>query len=194
VPKIQSVCVYCGSSTRIDQLYRDAAVEMGKVLAEAGMQLVYGGGQRGLMGFVADGVINNGGRAIGFITKNLEDVEGGHHHLSELHVVDTMHTRKLRMSENADAFVILPGGFGTLDELFEILTWRQLEMHDKPIIVVNINDYWEPLKSLIHSIVKNHFARTEDESLLLYVQSVQEVVPLLHQLPEPQVDITSKFF
>jgi uncharacterized protein (TIGR00730 family) len=191
--EIKSVCVYCGSSSKTELIFQTAAFELGKALATAGIQLVYGGGQLGLMGLVADGVMENGGRAIGFITKNLEHIEGGHNHLSELHIVDTMHTRKLKMSENADAFVILPGGFGTLDELFEILTWRQLEMHDKPLIIVNINGYWDPLKALIHNVVEHQFARPLDERLLIYLSTVEEVVPLLHQLPEPQVDVTSKY-
>ncbi len=191
--EIKSVCVYCGSSSKTELIYQQAAFELGKSLAHAGIQLVYGGGQLGLMGLVADGVMDHGGRAIGFITQNLEHIEGGHNHLSELHIVDSMHTRKLRMSENADAFVILPGGFGTLDELFEILTWRQLEMHDKPLIIANINGYWDPLKDLIHNVVVHRFARPLDEKLLLFVSTVEEVVPLLGQLPEPQVDVTSKY-
>lgn len=191
--EIKSVCVYCGSSTRSELVFQKAAFELGKSLAQAGIQLVYGGGQLGLMGLVADGVVNNGGRAIGYITRNLEHIEGGHNNLSELHVVETMHTRKLKMSENADAFVILPGGFGTLDELFEILTWRQLEMHDKPLIIANINGYWDPLKALIHNVVEHHFARVLDEKLLIFVSAIDEIIPLLRQLPDPQVDITSKY-
>ncbi len=194
MPQIKSVCVYCGSSSKAELIYQKAAFDLGKYLAEAGIQLVYGGGQLGLMGLVADGTVQNGGRAIGFITKDLEHIEGSHSHLNELHIVDSMHTRKLKMSENADAFVILPGGFGTLDELFEILTWRQLEMHDKPIIIVNINGYWDSLKVLIHNVVEHRFARPLDEKLLLFVATVEEVIPLLGQLPEPQVDVTSKYF
>ncbi|MBM3632085.1 MAG: TIGR00730 family Rossman fold protein [Alphaproteobacteria bacterium] len=191
--EIKSVCVFCGSSSRAELVYKEAAFELGIALAGADMQLVYGGGQLGLMGLVADGVMNHGGRAIGYITKDLEHIEGGHDSLSELHVVDTMHTRKLNMSQNADAFVILPGGFGTLDELFEILTWRQLEMHDKPLIIVNIDGYWDPLKTLIHHVVEHKFARPMDENLLLFVSDVAEVIPLLHKLPVPQVDVTSKY-
>jgi len=191
--EIKSVCVYCGSSTQAELIFQKAAFELGTALATADIQLVYGGGQLGLMGLVADGVMNHGGRAIGFITKDLEHIEGGHSHLSELHVVDTMHTRKLKMSQNADAFVILPGGFGTLDELFEILTWRQLEMHDKPLIIANIKGYWEPLRSLIHHVVEHHFARLLDEKLLIFVSTIEEIVPLLKKLPVPQVDVTSKY-
>lgn len=191
--EIKSVCVFCGSSSRAELVYKEAAFELGIALAGADMQLVYGGGQLGLMGLVADGVMNHGGRAIGYITKDLEHIEGGHDSLSELHVVDTMHTRKLNMSQSADAFVILPGGFGTLDELFEILTWRQLEMHDKPLIIVNIEGYWDPLKTLIHHVVEHKFARPMDENLLLFVSDVAEVIPLLNKLPVPQVDVTSKY-
>lgn len=191
--EIKSVCVYCGSSPRIDDIYQNAAYELGQALAGEKIQLVYGGAQKGLMGLVADGAVNNGGRAIGFITKDLEHLEGGHAHLNELYVVETMHVRKQKMSENADAFVILPGGFGTLDELFEILTWRQLDMHDKPVVIANINGYWDPLKALIHNIVTHNFARPIDESLVLFVPTIEEIIPLLRKFPRPQVDVTSKF-
>lgn len=191
--EIKSVCVYCGSSSRADKIYQGAALELGKSLAEAGIQLVYGGGQLGLMGLVADGVIEHGGRAIGFIPEYLVHVEGGHDRLSELHIVDSMHTRKQKMSENADAFVILPGGFGTLDELFEILTWRQLSMHDKPIIIANINGYWDSLKALVRQVIGHRFAHEKDEDLLIFVSTIAEIIPLLQQLPLPQVDVTSDY-
>ena len=191
--EIKSVCVYCGTSMRADQIYKDAAYEFGKALAEAHMQLVYGGGKLGLMGLVADGAILNGGRAIGFIPGHLQHLEGSYSGLSELHVVDSMHTRKLKMSENADAFVILPGGFGTLDEMFEILTWRQLHLHDKPIIIANINGYWDPLKALADNIVNKFFAYPRDENYLIFVKDIAEIIPLLRRLPLPEVDVTANF-
>ena len=191
--EIKSVCVYCGQSARVDQVYKDAALALGTSLAKAGLQLVYGGGKSGLMGLVADGVINNGGHAIGFIPHFLEGIEGSHPRLTELYIVDSMHARKQKMSEHADAFVILPGGFGTLDELFEILTWRQLQMHNKPIIIINIQGYWNLLKALAHNVVENHFARSGDEQYLTFVSTIKEVIPLITNLPSPQVDVTSHY-
>lgn len=176
---IQSVCVYCGASVRADKIYKDAALRMGEVLARSGLQVVFGGGKLGLMGLVADGALANGGRVIGIIPKHLERFEGAHNNLSELHVVDTMHTRKKKMSELADAFIVLPGGFGTLDELFEILTWRQLQMHEKPVIIVNINGYWDPLKKLIHNIIEQNFATSGHALFATFVDSPDEVLDIL---------------
>lgn len=176
---IQSVCVYCGASMRAEQIYKDAASRMGEVLARAGLQVVFGGGKLGLMGIVADNALANGARVVGIIPKLLEKFEGAHPKLSELHVVDTMHTRKKKMSDLADAFIILPGGFGTLDELFEILTWKQLQMHDKPVIIVNVNGYWDPLKKLIHNIIEQHFAPTSHALFATFVDSPDEVLDIL---------------
>jgi uncharacterized protein (TIGR00730 family) len=176
---IQSVCVYCGASGRVDKIYKDAALRMGEVLARAGLQVVFGGGKLGLMGLVADNALANGGRVIGIIPKHLEKFEGAHLNLSELHVVDTMHIRKQKMSELADAFIVLPGGFGTLDELFEILTWRQLQMHEKPVIIVNVNGYWDPLKKLIHNIIEQNFATPIHALFATFVDSPDEVLDAL---------------
>ncbi|WP_032112591.1 TIGR00730 family Rossman fold protein [Candidatus Paracaedibacter symbiosus] len=189
---IQSVCVYCGASVRADQIYKDAAVRMGEVLAKAGLQVIFGGGKLGLMGLVADNAMANGARVIGIIPKLLENFEGAHPSLSELHIVDTMHTRKKKMSELADAFIVLPGGFGTLDELFEILTWRQLQMHDKPVIIVNVNGYWDPLRKLIHNIIEQNFAPTGHALFATFVDSPDEVLDILEngiesRLKEPSV-------
>jgi uncharacterized protein (TIGR00730 family) len=189
--EIRSVCVYCGTSMRADPLYQDAAFALGKALAQEGLQLVYGGGKLGLMGQVADGVMQNGGRAIGFTTEYIAHLEQAHTSLTELHVVNSMHTRKLKMSENADAFVILPGGFGTLDELFETLTWRQLKMHDKPIIIANINGYWNPLEALANSVINNLFAQLQDKDYLTFVSSIAEIIPVLKRHPLPKKDITN---
>lgn len=189
---IQSVCVYCGASVRAEQIYKDAASRMGEILARAGLQVVFGGGKLGLMGIVADNALAHGARVIGIIPKLLEKFEGAHPKLSELHVVDTMHTRKKKMSDLADAFIILPGGFGTLDELFEILTWKQLQMHDKPVIVVNVNGYWDPLKKLIHNIIEQRFAPTSHALFATFVDSPDEVLDILENrttvpIKEPSV-------
>jgi uncharacterized protein (TIGR00730 family) len=190
--QINSVCVYCGSSVRADKIFQEAAYNLGKLLAQHDIVLVYGGGKLGLMGLVADGALENGGKAVGFIPEYLDQFEGAHKGLDELHIVDSMHTRKLKMSERAGAFVILPGGFGTLDEFFEILTWRQLEMHDKPIILVNINGYWDPLIALIKQVVAHKFADKSDAELAIVVSSIEEIVPKLRRAPESQVEFASQ--
>ena len=176
------LCVYCGASERADPIYRQAAIDMGRLIGEHSLGLVYGGGRLGLMGLVADAVLNHGGRAIGFIPEHLDDREGAHHGLTELHIVDTMHTRKMRMSEHADMFVILPGGFGTLDEMFEIITWKQLNLHKKPIVIVNINGYWDPLVALIHKVVDSHFAHEEHRHYVKVVTCVDDVMVVAKQL------------
>lgn len=191
--EIKSIGVYCGSFKHIDQVYQDAATELGKTMAQAKIQLVYGGSHIGLMGLVADAVIHHGGKAIGFTTEHLGSVEGTHESLTELYIVDTMHTRKLRMATRSDAFVILPGGFGTLDEFFEVLTWRQLKMHDKPIIIANINGYWDPLNALINHVIQQKFARESDAGLISFVTSISEILPLLNQCAKPQIDVVSKY-
>ena len=156
--QIRRVCVYCGSSGAVDDRYRDAAGELGRSLAAAGMGLVFGGGRIGLMGLVADAALAGGGHVIGVIPAALRDRELAHHGVSELVIVDNMHERKRVMAERADAFAVLPGGIGTLDEMFESLTWRQLGLHDKPIFVVDVAGYWRPLVALFDHIVARGFA------------------------------------
>jgi uncharacterized protein (TIGR00730 family) len=176
------LCVYCGASERADPIYRQAAIDMGRLIGQNQLGLVYGGGRMGLMGLVADAALENGGRVIGFTTEHLNDREGAHHGLTELHIVDTMHTRKMNMSEQADMFVILPGGFGTLDEMFEILTWKQLNFHSKPIVVVNINQYWDPLVDLYNKVFDSHFALDEHRGYIKVVSSVDEVMLVAKEL------------
>jgi len=180
--KIQAVCVYCGASNRLDQVHKEAANRLGILLAQENIKLVFGGGRVGLMGILADAVVNNGGQAMGFIPHYLEEYEGAHNGAQELHVVDSMHTRKSKMAENSDAFVILPGGFGTLDELFEIITWRQINLHTKPIIIVNIDNYWNPLVNLMKNVVENKFATIADIQLVTFVSSVEEAIEKLLKL------------
>ena len=141
-----SVCVYCGSSSRVSDTYKDAAHQLGTLLGENGHQLVYGGGRVGLMGIVADATLAAGGSVVGIIPEHIQVLEVEHTGLTELLVVDSMHTRKRMMVDRSDAFVVLPGGLGTLDETFEILTWKQLRLHDKPIVVANIDGYWDALE------------------------------------------------
>ena len=183
--EIASVCVFCGSSGRVSVRFRTAAKVLGRLLAEADITVVYGGGRVGLMGLMARAAMGAGGRVIGVIPEHLKLVEGGRIELSELHVVDNMHERKAKMFDLADAFVILPGGFGTLDETIEITTWKQLGLHDKPIVVVDVDGYWGPLRSLIQSIITTGFARPETADLFTVVASVEGVLPTLAVAPSP---------
>ena len=170
--QIERLCVYCGSSPGADQRYRDAARTLGAGLAARGIELVYGGGRNGLMGCLADAVLAGGGRATGIIPIHLEHREVAHRGLSELVVVTDMHQRKRVMAERADAFAVLPGGVGTLDETVEILSWRQLGLHQKPIFVVDIAGYWSPLAALFEHIVGARFAAPLVPALISFVPDV----------------------
>lgn len=152
-----SVCVYCGSKPGTDPLYAEAAVAVGQWIAAHGGQLVYGGGSGGLMGIVADATLAAGGRVVGIIPKALVEKEWAHHGCTELHVVDNMHDRKRMMAARADAFLALPGGIGTLEELFEVWTWRQLGYHDKPIGLLNTAGYYNGLIAFLHHSVAHQF-------------------------------------
>jgi uncharacterized protein (TIGR00730 family) len=180
---LQSVCVYCGSSTGNDPRYREAAAVLGRAIAAQGLKLVFGGGGVGLMGVVSDAVLENGGYAIGIIPGFLRAREAHRGGLSELYVVDSMHERKQMMFERSDAFVILPGGFGTLDETFEMVTWRQLELHDKPILLVNIDGYWDPLLALIERQIEEGFLRPQHRGLLRVVDRAEDIIPTLLEAP-----------
>ncbi|MBI2234242.1 MAG: TIGR00730 family Rossman fold protein, partial [Micavibrio aeruginosavorus] len=164
---IKNVCVYCGSAGNVAEIYRDAATQLGRILVKNGLSLVYGGGRVGLMGLVADAVLHEGGKAYGIIPHHIAAREVSHTGLTELHVVETMHERKKMMVDRADAFVILPGGLGTMDEFFEIMTWRQLGLQDKPVVVVNIEGYWTPLLRMIDHLIEEWFAREADRQALL---------------------------
>jgi uncharacterized protein (TIGR00730 family) len=181
---IQSLCVYCGSSGAVAESYRTAARQLGSTLADAKVRLVFGGGQVGLMGILADAVLAGGGEVIGVIPRHLDEAEVGHPRATRLHVVDTMHTRKELMFRLSDAFAILPGGLGTLDETFEIITWRQLHLHDKPVVIVDVAGYWRPLQALFDHIITSGFASPAARDLFHVVSSVDEVLPLLERVPE----------
>jgi uncharacterized protein (TIGR00730 family) len=142
---MRSVAVYCGSSSGTDPVYLEAAKHLGELLAERSITLVYGGGSVGLMGAVAGACLASGGLVHGVITEALLNAEVGHRGLTTLDVVSSMHERKARMAELSDGFLALPGGFGTYEELFEVLTWAQLGIHVKPIVVINVNGFWDPL-------------------------------------------------
>lgn len=152
-----SVCVYCGSKPGASPEFAATAQAVGHWIGAHGGQLVYGGGKNGLMGLVADATLEAGGRVVGVIPQALVEKEWANHHCSELHVVDTMHERKRLMAEHADAFIALPGGIGTFEEFFEVWTWRQLGYHDKPVGLLNVNGYYDPLVTFLHSTVHHQF-------------------------------------
>lgn len=179
--QIRSVCVYCGSAGAVDERYRAAAEEIGRSLAEAGIGLVFGGGRIGLMGIAADAALAAGGHVVGVIPAALRNAELAHQGVSELIVVDTMHDRKRVMAERADAFAILPGGIGTLDEFFEIATWRQLGLHDKPIFVVDIAGYWQPLRALFDHIAAEGFVTALVPRLIEIVSDVSTLTAALRR-------------
>ncbi len=155
---IESVCVYCGSRHGDDLRFTHEARALGRGIAERGLRLVYGAGDVGLMGEVARAALGAGGKTIGVIPRHILDLEVGLRDCTAFVVVDTMHERKKIMFANADAVVALPGGAGTLDELFEVLTWRQLGLHAKPLILVNVDGFWDPLLSLIDHVIARGFA------------------------------------
>jgi uncharacterized protein (TIGR00730 family) len=165
--RLNAVCVFCGSSSGNDPAYAEAARTLGRTLAERGITLVYGGGHVGLMGVVADAALGAGGEAIGIMPKALVEREIGHTGLTKLHVVSSMHERKAMMSELSEGFVALPGGNGTLEEFFEVLTWAQLGEHDKPCGLLNVAGYYDPLLAVFDRMVDRDFLRGEHRELVL---------------------------
>jgi uncharacterized protein (TIGR00730 family) len=191
--EISNICVFCGSAGRVADEYRNAATETGRMIGRTGYSLVYGGSNFGLMGLVADGAIEAGAKTIGVIPAHLQHKEGAHLHLDELHVVETMHQRKTMMVDKSDAFLILPGGFGSMDEFFEIMTWRQIGLHKKPIIIVNVSGYWDALVELMNNIVAAGFARESDKNLVLVAKSVEEAFEMLKLAPVETEDPKTKW-
>ena len=186
------IAVYLGSSLGTRPEFADAAAETGKLLARAGVEIVYGGSGIGLMGVLADAALAAGGRVTGVIPVPLCDAEVAHRGVTELVVVTNMHERKRLMAEKADAFVILPGGIGTLDEMFEVLSWKQLGLHDKPILLVDIGGYWAPLRALLDHIVAEGFARPQTHALLQIVPTVGAVMEVLADARRPTRQMDSR--
>lgn len=181
MPNLSSLCVYCGSSNDGPQSHRDMAIALGSMMAERQIDLVYGGGGVGLMGTIADAVMRDGGRVTGIIPDFLMHQEAGHSAITSLEVVGSMHERKARMAELSDGFLILPGGLGTLEEFFEMLTWRKLKLHDKPIVVLNTDGFWNGLEALIQDLVDANYARTADSALATYVDTPEAALDALEQ-------------
>lgn len=167
MPRLSRICVYCGSNSGNNPAHRAAAYELGAFLASAGLGLVYGGGHVGLMGAVADGALSKGGEVIGVIPQSLMDKELGHGGVTELRVVGSMHERKQMMVDLSDGFIALPGGFGTLDELFETLTWLQLAFHDKPVGLLNVGGFFDGLLQFISHMSQNGFLKAEHAACVL---------------------------
>jgi uncharacterized protein (TIGR00730 family) len=176
---MKSVAVYCGSSSGLSDVYQNAAHQLGELIARDQLTLVYGGGHVGLMGEVADAALASGGHVHGVITRALMDAEVGHRRLTTLEVVATMHERKARMAELADGFIALPGGFGTYEELFEVLTWAQLGIHAKPVVVVNINGFWDPLILQASKASDEGFMKPAHRDLLRVAATPEEALTLL---------------
>ena len=173
------VCVFCGSQYGSDPVYRRIAGRLGEMLGAAGVTVIYGGGHVGLMGAVADAAIAAGGEVIGVIPTRLLEREVGHRAITRLITTKDMFERKQQMIDRADAFVILPGGLGTLDELLEVITLRQLGYHDKPIVLINLGGYWDPFIALVDRVVQHNFALPTARTLYRVVDTVDQVLPAL---------------
>jgi uncharacterized protein (TIGR00730 family) len=188
---IKRLCVYCGSSRGTSAAFGEQAARLGTLMAAAGVELVYGGGGIGLMGLIADAVLAANGRVTGIIPTHLHDHERAHPR-ARLEIVASMHERKQRMFDLSDGFVTLPGGLGTLDETIEILTWRQLGLHDKPLVVVDAEGYWAPFTALMEHTIVQGFAPARARDYVQRVGRVEEVLPCLAALPEPRIKSDSR--
>jgi uncharacterized protein (TIGR00730 family) len=177
---LRSICVFCGARSGNNPVYAQAAVELGTTLATQGIRLVYGGGAVGLMGLVADAALAAGGEVIGIIPQSLEHSEIGHSGLTRLEVVDGMHARKARMAELSDAFIALPGGLGTLEEMFEVWTWGQLGYHQKPLGLLEVNGFFNKLCHFIDHQVDQGFVRAEHRAMLQSSENADTLLNLLH--------------
>ena len=184
--RLTSLCVYCGSSSAVDPAHLEAAAALGRLAAERGVQIVFGGGRVGLMGVLADAALAAGGEVVGVIPEHLQVREVGHQGITRLEVVDSMHSRKMRMAALSDAFCTLPGGLGTLDETFEIITWRQLGLHDKPVTILNQGGFWDPLLSLIGHQTAGGYIHNNHHKLFAVVDSVEAVFSTIAAAPEPR--------
>ncbi|ALK08596.1 TIGR00730 family Rossman fold protein [Blastochloris viridis] len=184
-PELDSVCVYCGSTDGRNPVFLETAHQLGRLLAEDGIRLIWGGGSIGLMGAVARAVLDHGGSVTGIIPQFLVDRELSFEGASELIVTEDMHTRKRQMFERADAFVALPGGIGTLEELVEQMTWAQLGRHRKPILIANIAGFWDPLLALIDHMRDSGFIRPQWEVRPLVATRVEDIIPMLRAAIRP---------
>lgn len=177
--EMKSVCVFCGAQDAAPKVHQEMAYTLGEDLARAGKQLVYGGGDCGLMGAVANGALAQGGKVIGVFPRSLGRIEVEHHGLTQMHMVDSMHERKQIMYDNSDVFVILPGGFGTLDEMFEVITWHQIGIHTKKVVIYNHLGYWDHLVALMDNIINTKFAKEINRTFYTVVDSKADLYRIL---------------
>jgi uncharacterized protein (TIGR00730 family) len=180
---LKSVCVYCGSSPNTDAGVETEIRAFGREIARRGIRLIYGGASRGLMGAIADEVIHSGGMVTGIIPKALEGRESAHQGLSELRVVGSMHEREQLMFDLSDAFVAFPGGFGTMEEIIEMITWKQMGIHGKPIVIANIGGYFNPLLQQFELAVQRKYARNEDRILFAVADTTKAILTFLEGAP-----------
>ncbi|MBL4590247.1 MAG: TIGR00730 family Rossman fold protein [Alphaproteobacteria bacterium] len=190
---MKTVCVYCSSSNKVKQEFKDATEELGTILANAGKTVVYGGAKSGLMGLIADSTLASGGKVIGVITSYLQNLEVEHDGLTEAHIVETMHERKAMMVDKSDAFIILPGGIGTLEELVEVATWRQLGLHEKPIIIVNTDNYWDSFLDMMNKMVDENCMLSAHKTIFQVVDSPVDVLSALKSFQADSFDVKSKW-
>lgn len=184
---MKSITVFCGSSFGTDNLFKDQAILLGKTLAQQNIQLIYGGANVGLMGAVADGVLNEGGKAIGVLPHFLQSKEIAYANLTELILVESMHERKTKMNDLCDGVIVLPGGYGTLEEFFEMITWGQLGLHRKPIAVLNIGGFYDDLINLIQTMVDKGFLKPINQEMLLVSDNIDDLLNLMNNYKAPTV-------
>ena len=184
---IRRISVFCGSSRGTERIFEEQAYELGKTLAVQNIELVYGGANVGLMGTVANGVMENGGKAIGVLPAFLKKVEIANLNLTELVMVDTMHQRKAKMNELSDGVIALPGGFGTLEEFFEMLTWAQLGLHRKPVALLNVDGFYDALLALVDTMVDRGFLRKENREMLLVSDNIEDLLDKMRKYEAPSV-------
>jgi uncharacterized protein (TIGR00730 family) len=189
--KIQTVCVYCASSERTPPVYLDAAADLGRALAEAGIGIVYGGSSLGSMGRLAASALDAGGKVTGVLPRFMDDLEWGHRSLTELRLVDDMHERKRTMLDLSDAVVALPGGCGTLEELFEAITWKRLGLYRGPVVLVNINGFYESCLRLLSRCVEERFMDPKHAAMWQVAEQPGEVIAALRSAPEWPADARS---
>jgi len=184
---MKRVTVFCGSSLGTDDIYRAQATLLGEALASHDMELIYGGANVGLMGAVADGVLKGGGKVIGVLPDFLRSKEIAHEHLTELIIVETMHERKTKMNELCDGVIALPGGFGTLEEFFEMLTWAQLGLHKKPIAVLNVDGFYDDLIIFIQKMVDKGFLKEANQQMLVVSDNIPDLLNKMKNYVAPAV-------
>ncbi|MGE6394913.1 TIGR00730 family Rossman fold protein [Chryseobacterium scophthalmum] len=184
---MKSITVFCGSSFGSDEIYKEQANLLGQTLAKQNIQLIYGGANVGLMGAVADGVLKKGGKAIGVLPHFLQSKEIAHQNLTELILVETMHERKTKMNDLCDGVIVLPGGYGTLEEFFEMITWAQLGLHKKPIAILNIDGFYDDLIKLVQTMVDKGFLKQINQEMLLVSDSIDELLEKMRNYQAPTV-------